>query len=256
MHRKLREPTFASKYMYHTATVKGGFFIRPVLFCGEITKAQEKTLDTLGYSVFRLPPHVTLPHPVRCHPDMLMARLPSGKLLLTRNYFEANEKRLSPFIAHFDFCEDTLESCYPDDTKLNALAIKDTLFGGKTTATALREAYKHFVFVKQGYTHCAACKVGQGIITSDASLYRALVANDVDTLFIQAGHIALSPYDTGFIGGASLPLSESLTVFFGKLEDHPDYERMAAFAKKQGATLLSLSDEPLADFGGGYLLSE
>ncbi|MBQ7364738.1 MAG: hypothetical protein IJW46_03995 [Clostridia bacterium] len=246
--------SFASKYMYHTATVKGGFSIRPVLFCGEISACQEKRLCALGYTVRRLPPFSRLDKPVRCHPDMLIAPLPSGKLLLSRAYYEEHPAFFAPFLDKLVLSEDSPQKRYPEDVLFNALPVGETLFGGNTVSQELRCHYPHFVPIRQGYTHCAAASVGRGIITADRSLYTALTEHGVDALLITPGAITLSPYDTGFIGGASLALSERLTVFFGRLNDHPDYQPMLAFAKRQNATLLSLSDEPLTDCGGGYLL--
>lgn len=242
--------------MYHTKTVKGGCYIRPVLFCGDISRAMEDTLSSLGFVTLRLPPHKALPAPIDRHPDMLMAQLPSGKLLITRSYYDQNEAILSAYAHVFEFTSESLGNTYPEDTKLNALKVDHTLFCGKAASEALTAQYERVITVKQGYTHCAAAKIGRGIVTADPSLYQALANEGIDTLLISSGHIALKPYDTGFIGGASLALSDKLTVFFGKLEAHPDYERILAFTKKQGAEILSLSNEPLSDFGGGYLVHD
>lgn len=240
--------------MYHTATVKGGLTIRPVLFCGDISKKQEAALSRMGYDVRRLPPEAALPHAVCRHPDMLMAKLPSGKLLIQESYFRANEVLLSPFVSTFVLTSDTLGGTYPDDVKFNALPVGDTLYGGRTVSQTLCSAYSEFVEIRQGYAHCAACRVGNGIVTADRSLYAALIENGVDALLIESGHIALPPYGYGFIGGASLTLFDTCTAFFGKIEDHPDYGAMKRFADDRGVTLLSLSDEPLTDYGGGYVI--
>ena len=240
--------------MYHTKTVKGGCHIRPVLFCGDVSKVMEEKLSSYGLEILRLPKNATLPEPISRHPDTLMAELPSGKLLVFRAYYEENRAILEHYARFFEFCNDTLGEHYPDDTKLNALKMENTLFCGKAVSKTLAERYEKIVTVKQGYARCAAAKIGRGIVTADPSLHKALVKEGIDTLLISSGHILLKPYDTGFIGGASLTLSESLTVFFGKIEDHPDYPAILAFAQKQNSEILSLSDEPLSDLGGGYLL--
>ena len=187
---------------------------------------------------------------------MLMARLPSGKLLLSRPYYLENEAVLSQYRAYFELTDDRLGANYPDDVRLNAFSANGILFSGKTVSASLAAQYKKVITVKQGYAHCAACRIGQGIVTADPSLYRALSSEGIDTLLIRSGHIALSPYDTGFIGGASLTLSETLTAFFGNIEAHPDYDNIHALADRQGAKLLSLSSEPLLDYGGGYLIHD
>lgn len=247
--------SFASKYMYHTATVKGGFSIRPVLFCGEIPKAYEDALTSLGYEVRRLPPFSALDFPVASHPDILFCQLPSGKLLTSRHYLQEHSAFFAPLSSHLVPCDSRPQSPYPTDTVFNAFAIGSTLFGGKALANELTRYYPDIVTVPQGYTHCSAAIVGSGVITQDKPLYHALLQKGVHALLISSGAIRLPPYDTGFIGGASITLSDTLTVFFGKIEDHPDYPAMAAFAQSENATLLSLTNTPLADYGGGYLLN-
>lgn len=240
--------------MYHTKTVKGGCHIRPVLFCGNISAKMKEALLFLGYTPFCMPEHQRLPKAITSHPDMLACPLPNGKLLLTKDYYEQNQDALSAFSSLFELTDDPLGQSYPDDVKLNALAINDTLFAGKTVSPSLASHYPNVVTVKQGYTHCSACRVGNGIITQDKPLYHALLCEGIDCLLICEGYISLPPYNTGFIGGASITLSPNLTAFFGKIEDHPDYFAIKSFAKAQNTRILSLSDEPLSDFGGGYLV--
>ena len=53
----------------------------------------------------------------------------------------------------------------------------------------------------------------------------------------------------GFIGGASAVVGREV-LFFGALARHPDAERIARFLAACGYTPVSLSDQPLTDFGG------
>ncbi len=241
--------------MNHTATVKGGLTIRPVLFCGKIRKSEQEALGSLGFSLLLLPPASCLSEPVNTHPDMLFARLSNGKLLASEHYLSEHTSVFSRFSKSLISSPEQLSQCYPDDTVFNAFSHNGILFGGEKTSALLKASYPHFEKVKQGYAHCATAKVGDGYITADRPLANALARRHIPVLLIRPGAIVLAPYDTGFIGGASLTLSERVTAFFGKIEAHPDYTAMKAFADRQNTTLLSLSNEPLADFGGGYLLT-
>ena len=40
-------------------------------------------------------------------------------------------------------------------------------------------------------------------------------------------------------------------AFFGDLSGHPDHEKIQKFAQKHNTRLISLSDDPLEDHGGG-----
>lgn len=206
----------------------------------------------MGYDILTLPPFSLWKDPVNTHPDMLLFPLANG-FLTDKNYLEQNEAFFSSLCTRFFPAKEPLGALYPADVRFNVLSFGGTVYAGVTAAEEIVQTHKRHVTIRQGYARCSACVVGNGVITADPSLERALSEDGVPVLSINPGHIALSGYDYGFIGGASLTLSDSLTVFFGKLEEHPDYGRMKAFAESRGVTLLSLSDEPLTDCGGGYL---
>ena len=238
--------------MYNNQAVKGGYHIRPVLFCGDISPKQEETLLSLGYNPVRLPPFSLLDHRVATHPDMLLFPLDDG-ILLHRVYYEEHKSFWKSLLFSFVLTNEPIGKDYPKDVLFNALPIGNTVYGGKTVSKQVLSAFSRHVPVKQGYTRCSSCKVGNGIITQDKTIFNALKQDGIEALLISSGHIALPGYDTGFIGGASVALSKETTAFFGTIEDHPDYERMSDFAKKHGVKLLSLSNEPLTDCGGGFI---
>ena len=238
--------------MYNNQAVKGGYHIRPVLFCGDISKKQEDTLFSLGYSPVKLPPFSHLDERVATHPDMLLFPLEDG-ILMNRAYYDEHKAFWERFPFSFLLSDEAIEKDYPNDVLFNALPVGSTLYGGKTVSKQILSTFSRFVPVKQGYTRCSSCKVGGGIITQDKTIFRSLQQDGIEALLISSGHITLKGYDTGFIGGASVALSDTVTAFFGRIEDHPDYESISEFARRQNVTLLSLSNEPLTDYGGGFL---
>jgi hypothetical protein len=105
--------------------------------------------------------------------------------------------------------------------------------------------------VKQGYTKCSTCVVGENaIITADASIANAALANSVETLLIRSGHIALPGFDYGFIGGAAGLIDNSLLAVCGKLASHPDSGAIRAFCTARCVNIVELADRPLIDIGG------
>lgn len=238
--------------MYNNQAVKGGYHIRPVLFCGDISKKQEETLHALGYDPIRLPPFSRFDERVATHPDMLLFPMKES-ILLHKAYYEEHKAFFESLPFSFLLSNEEIGKDYPKDVLFNALPIQNTVYGGKSVSQEILSSFSRYAFVKQGYTRCSSCCVGDGIITQDKTIFHALQKDGVEALLIFPGHIALKGYDTGFIGGASIALSQTLTAFFGKVEDHPDYEKISEFARRQGVKLLSLSNEPLTDCGGGFL---
>ena len=238
--------------MYNNQAVKGGYHIRPVLFCGDISQKQEEILRALGYDPLRLPPFSLFDERVASHPDMLLFPRKEG-ILLHKAYYEEHQAFFESLPFSFLLSNEEIGKDYPKDVLFNALPLYDTVYGGKNVSNKILSSFSRHVPVKQGYARCSSCRVGNGIITQDKTIFLALQKDGVEALLISSGHIALPGYDTGFIGGASLTLSQTLTAFFGKIEDHPDFEIISEFAHHQGASLLSLSNEPLTDCGSGFL---
>ena len=206
----------------------------------------------MGYALTVLPPFSLLASPVATHPDMLL--FPLGEcILLHETYYRENKGFFDALPFSFVTTSEPIGKDYPQDILLNALPWHDTVYGHSAISQTIKGAFPRHIPVKQGYTRCSAAMVGKGVITQDKTLFCALQANGVRSLLIRPGHIRLDGYDYGFIGGASVALSQNLTAFFGKIESHPDYIAMQAFAKEQNAELLSLSDEMLCDCGGGFL---
>ena len=110
------------------------------------------------------------------------------------------------------------------------------------------------VEVRQGYARCAATVVDDhSIVTSDAGVSSAAKKAGMDVLLIGPGHIRLEGYNYGFIGGASFKLNNNV-VFTGKLDDHPDKERIYGFLAQHGQKPLFLTDKPIFDIGGAIAL--
>ena len=223
-----------------------------VLIDPRVSEACERTLMSLGVSVKRLPLSSDLDEPVSGHPDLLVAKLPQGELLLTQRYYEANRAFFDGLGHPLRLTEEAFAPQYPRDVLFDALAVKDTLYGREgAVSQVLRKEYRRFVSVKQGYARCSVAMLSDhAAVTADRGLTEALRRDGVRVLAIRPGHIALPGYDCGFIGGAGGRLDERTYVFFGDLASHPDGEAIRRFAEEQKISAVSLSDEPICDRGG------
>ena len=143
---------------------------------------------------------------------------------------------------------------YPGDIIYNACSTgKFFIHNLKYTAPELLRAAKDrnltTINVSQGYAKCSTVVVDEdSIITYDKGLAKTCLAAGVDVLTVTAGHVVLPGYDTGFIGGASGRIGD--TVYFnGDLTAHPDFESIVRFIEDRGLKVKWFEDWPLTDIG-------
>ena len=229
--------------------------MKRVLVSENISKACCDALVELGYKVIKLPPFDRLQKGVSSHADMLCFYR-DGCLVTHRDYYSKNRELFDGLGVRLVLSDEKIKAEYPYDVLFNAVLTNDGVLFSKTVSTSkyIKEISLECVEVKQGYTSCSTCRVDdRAFITSDIGLYKSYSEKGIDCLLISAGSITLPEYDTGFIGGSSVVLSDKV-CFFGKVENHPDYKKIKEFIEKTNKTLVSLSDEKLTDIGGGIVL--
>ncbi len=149
---------------------------------------------------------------------------------------------------------------YPLDCALNACIVGTRLFHRlDITARQVTDNLNSVepVNIAQGYAKCCTCVVDENsIVTSDKGIARAASAHGLDVLEITPGFVELEGFDYGFIGGSAFKLSESELAFTGRLDGHPDYNRITAFLRKKGISPVFLTDSPAFDVGSVLPLTE
>ena len=226
---------------------------RPYLLCSENIGSEEKLVLEKFFRVLTLPPFLALSSAVSSHADMLLC--PLGEALATHpTYYSENKKLFDENSIKIIKIDEAAGKKYPDDILLNGLFLSEKLYGRTDKLSKTLVSYaKENVFTRQGYARCSVCKLSErAIITADNSIARTASENGVDTLKISAGNILLEGYDYGFIGGASFTYNDTV-FFFGKIELHPDFDKIRDFAAKHSVKLVSLSDKPLHDIGGAVI---
>lgn len=201
----------------------------------------------MGLNLVLLPPDPSLPEPVSSHADMLMF----GNIV-QKDYYERNN---SLFAGHeMILAEEEFGNEYPQDVLLNAFAVNDTLFGRlESLCEKVKKLYPKTVNLRQGYAKCSTLLFGSNAITSDKGIFDILSKNGTDTLLISPGHILLHGYDYGFIGGSSFTY-ENKVIFFGNIEEHPDYSIIKDFIENKGYQIIFDKSFPLTDLGGAMML--
>ncbi len=143
---------------------------------------------------------------------------------------------------------------YPLDIGLNACVIGEYVIHNEkyTDSKAKELLYKRFkpVNVNQGYSKCSVCVLSRSaVITSDTGIHKAAVMHGIEALLISPGFIELPGYNTGFIGGACGKLDADTIAFTGKLNNHPDKDRIENYISKLGLKIVYLTDRPCFDIG-------
>lgn len=215
----------------------------------------EKGLISRGFEIIKMPICDGLDAPVSAHPDMLLF-VGKGKLICHEKYYNVAKLEIDLAVKkgglELLIVDEKWEREYPRDVIFNAAPIGDKLICNKKyVSRAIVELYgeENVIDVRQGYSKCASVIVGEGgVITADPSVAKGARGAGIDVLMLSGQYIALDGYDTGFIGGASGDDGEHV-FFSGNVDIHPDAEAIKEFCRAHGRTAVSLSDEPLYDYG-------
>lgn len=236
--------------------------MRIILVDERISETIERSLYKIGVRPIRLPKDPCLGEAVKSHPDTLIFH--HGKqIITTADYCDVAAYIFSDIREMTDdvkisFTADMRGRKYPLDCQMNALVIGNRIFCNQNHLSKAIIEYADengltIIHTNQGYPACTTLAFGNSAITADPGMAKVLQNEGVNVLQITEGHIALPPHEYGFIGGASVVIGNKV-CFYGDISRHPDGEAIISFIGESGFEAMSLSDEPLADFGGGIVL--
>ncbi len=226
--------------------------VRTVI-AGNLPEYTKELFNKDGIEVLEIISESVLSTPVSFHADLQCIHLKNERILLNKNQTD-----LKIELENLGFNVDLFEikkGEHPFDCCVNAAFI-----GNKVICKfdILEEKLKKYIVdnklnvinVNQGYSKCSVCIVDDNsIITEDESVKNTCEKHGFDVLFIRKGFVRLDGYDYGFIGGASFKTDKDTLAFIGKVENHPDYERIRDFTSKKGIRIRSYSDFELTDVG-------
>lgn len=186
--------------------------------------------------------------PTGDHPDLYMCKL---GFLPTAPVFHGDIKKLNnkyPEDAIYNAaCTDrffihNLKITFP--SLLSKLGIKNA-----THTSPPKDPEIVPVMVKQGYSKCNVCIVDEySIITEDVGIAKACEKAGLNILLISRGHVRLSEFEYGFMGGATGHLGDRI-LFNGNLLNHPDCEEIISFIKTRNLDIVYFEEYPLTDIG-------
>ena len=227
-----------------------------------LDEVSKEFLSGFGFTLFSLEEAKYLDFPLSSHPDMIMFT-GFDTLFCHEKYYRENKECIDLILnsTKYSLCitdEDT-DKTYPHDVLFNAVLLGNFLICNtrhisKKILEAADFAGKEIIHVPQGYTKCSVCKVSENaLITSDVSVYRAVLSRGIDALLISAGSIELEGFEYGFIGGASGQCDDKV-FFCGDISLHPDYGSIKSFCENHGKTTVSLSKKSLRDTGSIFFI--
>ena len=147
---------------------------------------------------------------------------------------------------------------YPYSAAYNAVITeKYFIHNQKITDANLKQATteRKFINVKQGYCRCSLLPLKNDcFITSDEGIYKKLVAEGLDILFVNPGGIILPGENYGLFGGTS-GLSGNRIFIIGNLEYFPEGKKVRSYLENLNYEIIELYNGPLYD-GGSILIIE
>ncbi len=202
-------------------------------------------LKKMGYYVTEALLHPKLAKPVKGHPDMML--FSHGKKVI----YEPHLEKIAGLLRDNGYeCirgEKIKSHKYPKDIIYDASSIGKSIirYDGKIEKN-IENLKTKFIRVKQGYAKCSIAIVdNKYIITSDKSIKDKWPK----ALLIRPGHVKLSGYKAGFIGGAS-GVHKDMVFFVGALENHPDGKLIRDFIENRNKKAIELYSGELCDTGG------
>lgn len=220
------------------------------MYCILDRNAPEKiyeSLRKLNYNIIESMEMEVLGTSISSHPDMQVFKVSDSHIIVEPSTYEYYLNALEGSGVKVSCGKSSIEGSYPNSIYYNGALIGETLIH-KTDYTdpVILNEFANRIHVKQGYSKCSVVELPNGLITSDAGIYKSCYEK-LDCLLIQVGSVKLDGYDYGFLGGAS-GYGDKL-YFAGNLELHPSFDEIEKFLFQREIDYISLMEEPLVDIG-------
>lgn len=220
------------------------------------------SLVSLGIACIEVPNNPDVDERLSGHADLSVLHLCGNRLLLA-GYLKGSafSEELRDQGFQLSFLSVPQEAVYPRDAGLNLGLMGEYLICNQKTASqqALEQARseRRLVQTRQGYSRCASCFVDRrSLITEDAGIASSAERAGLTVLRIQPGAVVLPGFSHGFLGGASFLLSPRRLAFTGRLERHPDRDRILSFLRERAVEPVYLTDRPILDIGSAVPIIE
>lgn len=210
-----------------------------------------------GIEVLPLKPYSSLDTPVASHSDMLICKI-DNTVFCYEDYYLENKDTFSRILNlgyNIKFVSSKCEREYPNDIALNVLIIGKKIFcNKKNTAPEILEyginnKYE-IIKMKQGYSACSTLVLNEtSAITGDTGVARVLKKHGIEVALINTSDIILNGYNSGFIGGASGVIGDTIYLF-GPDKILTNNEESKLLINAHNFKIISILHDQVYDFGG------
>ncbi len=226
---------------------------KSVIVSPDIYNDTTDNLKNMGIDIIYSMQNQNVSDKLKFHADMQIAKLSDTDYVCAPECFDYYKKALSPYNVNLISGNTYLSCNYPYDIAYNIIITNSYAFHNfKYTDSIIKQKLgtKKLINVSQGYTACILCNLGNGaFITSDMGIYKTLIKNNFDVLFIDDSDILLPGYNHGFFGGSSFMINRDTLAVNGNAKYHRNYDDIRAFCKNYDISLVSLSNSPIMDIG-------
>lgn len=213
----------------------------------------KEALRSKGYRLIEIKKTDVVYDAVSSHGDIYLCKI-CDELVVAPEQYPLIQEELLLSRAKFALGVSVLGHKYPKNVNYNAAQmggylIHNTHHTDHVLLNKVKELELELIHVKQGYTKCNLVIIdAHSAITSDTGIVAALKKYDIDVLLITPGHVNLTGFPYGFLGGASGKVDDEI-IFNGNLSAHPDFEKIKEFIQQRGLQVTYFEEYPLEDIG-------
>jgi|FLOH01.1.fsa_nt_gi hypothetical protein len=188
---------------------------------------------------------------ISCHPDVFIC-MSDDKLIIAPNTPEKFKLELNNNKVQFVEGQKNVGGKYPGSSIYNAVITQEYLIHNiEITDSSIKEACvnKKKIHVEQGYTRCNLLPLNNSnFITSDGGIYKTLIANNLNVLYINPQEILLPGFKNGFFGGVC-GVYQNRIFITGSLNKFADSKQIHTFLTENRYESIELYNGPLFDCG-------
>ncbi len=208
-----------------------------------------------GYKVAEISTSGIVSGPVSCHPDMFMCRLGISDDAPLVSFMDLMQRCSEHTSSSEGECyRPGLSPGYPAEVAFNAACtgrffIHNTKYTDTFLLSEAQRLGMRIINVRQGYAKCSIVIVDEeSIITYDRGIASKCLNAGMNVLTVSPGHMVLDGYGSGFIGGTSGRIGNTV-YFYGDLSAHPDCDAIVHFIEERGHEVKWFREWPLTDIG-------
>lgn len=208
-----------------------------------------------GYELVEIPTQKNIYEEVSSHVDIFMCKI-GKKVIVSPQVIDILPANIKNVVMGHALAERE----YPNDIKYNLAVIgKKVVHTFKYTDYIIKKYIKEEnmiqIPVRQGYSRCSIISTSDNsCITSDFGIYKELIKNGVDALYVDEPNIRLLKNDgtlsdmKGFIGGATF-LMDNKFILFGDVNNLHNKDIILSHIEKYGLILIDFKGLEILDYG-------